>query len=68
LNNSIGTSTDIAGVYIKGVTKDGMTNWINGWGCSEMVTNVAAALSNRGVASVPLALEPASGLQFMQHA
>jgi hypothetical protein len=68
LNNSIGTSTDIAGVYIKGVTKDGFTNWIIGWGCSEMVTNVAAALSNRGVASVPLALEPASGLQFMQHA
>jgi hypothetical protein len=68
LNNSIGTSTDVQGVYIKGVTKDGMTNWINGWGCSEMVTNVAAALSNRGVASVPLALQPASGLQFMQHA
>jgi hypothetical protein len=68
LNNSIGTSTDIQGVYIKGVTKDGFTNWINGWGCSEMVTNVATALSNRGVSSVPLALQPASGLQFMQHA
>jgi hypothetical protein len=67
LNNSIGTSTDVQGVYIKGVTKDGFTNWILGWGCSEMVTNVAAVLSNRGVASVPLALEPASGLQFMQH-
>lgn len=64
LGNKIGTAT-IDGLYVRGVLKDGTVFWINSWGNSQDVSNVAAAFTQQGVPALPLAVKPASGLHLI---
>ena len=57
----------IDGAYVRGVLQNGTTAWINVWGCSQDVSNVAMALNGQGAPpALPIALKPASGLHLLQ--
>jgi hypothetical protein len=57
----------IDGAYVRGVLQNGTTAWINVWGCSQDVSNVAMVLNGQGAPpALPIALKPASGLHLLQ--
>lgn len=65
--DTIATDT-VQGAYVRGLTQDGWTCWVNVWGCAQDISNFAAQLTNTGTPALPIALKPASALHFIQHA
>lgn len=65
INSNIGSAV-IDGMYVKGVLKDGTIAYVNAWGCSQDVSQIAAQITQQGVPSLPVRLKPASGIHFQQ--
>jgi hypothetical protein len=63
--SNIGTS-DIDGVYVRGVNKGGKTCWLVLWGASSVLQQINTALAGTGQAQIPIAVRPSSGIQFLQ--
>lgn len=67
-NNNIGTS-QVDGLYVKGVLQDGTIAWVVASGNAIDVANVALQMTNSGgTGGVPITAKPASYLQLLQHA
>lgn len=64
--SNVGKAT-MDGFYLRGLLKNGEQAWLNCWGCSQDIADVAAVFSSRQQTRIPFTLRPASGIQFMQH-